>query len=66
VGGAIGGILGAVFLLAMVAASMAPSLLIPGPYRVVRLIVMWLGLAIPNGSVLDRSWTHLSRYVSME
>ena len=38
--------LGAAFGLAPVVASAAPSLRIPGPYRAVGLIVMWLGLAI--------------------
>jgi protein-S-isoprenylcysteine O-methyltransferase Ste14 len=38
--------LGAAFALAIVVASVAPSLRIPGPYRAVGLIVMWLGLAI--------------------
>ena len=32
--------------LAIVSLSVAPSLLIPGPYRAAGLIVMWLGLAI--------------------
>jgi len=38
--------LGASFVLASVAASVTPSLRIPGPYRAVGLILMWLGLAI--------------------
>jgi hypothetical protein len=38
--------LGASLVLASVAASVAPGLRIPGPYRAVGLIVMWLGLAI--------------------
>jgi hypothetical protein len=39
--------LGASFGLAPAVASVAPSLRIPGPYRAVGLIVMWLGLVIP-------------------
>ncbi len=42
----IGVMFGVAFLLAMGAASAAPSLRIPGPHRVVGLIVMWLGLAV--------------------
>ena len=38
--------LGAAFGLAPLVPSAAPSLRIPGPYRAVGLIVMWLGLAI--------------------
>jgi protein-S-isoprenylcysteine O-methyltransferase Ste14 len=46
----IGVMLGGAFVLASVAASVAPSLPAPGPYRAVGLIVTWLGLVI-------RVWT---------
>ena len=42
----IGVTLGGSFVFASVAASVAPSLRIPGPYRAVGVIVMWVGLAI--------------------
>jgi protein-S-isoprenylcysteine O-methyltransferase Ste14 len=42
----IGVMLGGAFALASVAASVAPSLRIPGPHRAVGLLVMWLGLTI--------------------
>src|SRR5262245_12486468 len=43
--------LGASFGLASVAASAAPSLRIPGPYRAIGLIAMWLGLGLRIWSV---------------
>ena len=42
----VGVALGGAFALAGVAASLAPSLRVPGPYRAAGLVVMWLGLAI--------------------
>lgn len=49
----IGVALGATFVVAIKAPSVAPSLGIPGPYWAVGLLVMWLGLALRVWAIVE-------------